>query len=359
MTTHTIKSLRELSSSKTQRHSHDIKTTSSCLHAACTHIATSLSTCFCYSSVSFQRSLSTSQWTGQSCLRNSTVVHTKSKRKKAHIVHPVASISDELHPPLVAPVVAVATATDLPTPGETHTVLLHFTVLRYLMRSQSRNFALSASNVSTTQSTTIATLHTVQHVPPPSTDTPIDVLAVACSCEARAQLTRLPPDDNRSMDAEPKYFFVANVAPIHDIPVSTYTGRQQLARAEWGLWENVSEVFALASKLSPAAGKDFVPWVESDIQRIHVFAPREYDNDVSEKEWDLTPQGNRNMWSRRAEAFSFAVLRAMQPSDEEMSGAFAELSTERRILIVQLRVLQAKNRIVAALGISDVFNTSK
>lgn len=91
---------------------------------------------------------------------------------------------------------------------------------------------------------------------------------------------------------------------------------------------------------------------------MEVFAPREYDNFLTEQEWAVTPEGNRNMWNRRAEAFSFAVLRAMQPSDEDISKAFVELSTERRILAAQHGVFQTKKRIIAALGINDAFNSA-
>lgn len=285
------------------------------------------------------------------------VTCAKSGRSKT-LIHPVASISGELTPPLVVPVVVVPTAKDLPSPGETHTVSLHYTVLLHLMHNQSRYFALSTLNESAIPSTTIATLHTIQHVPSPSKDVPVDVLTAACGCEARARLTRLPSTETMSTEPKSNYFFLANVVPIHDISVSSYSDRQSLTEAEWCLWQKVNEVFTLASRLSLVAKNDFFPWSESDLQRIEVFAPREYDNSLTEQEWAVTPQGNRNMWNRRAEAFSFAVLRAMQPSDEEISKAFVELSTERRILAAQSHVLQTKNRIIAALGINDAFKSS-
>lgn len=289
--------------------------------------------------------------------KNLNVSCAKSERSKT-LTHHVASISGELTPPLIAPVVVVPTAKDLPSPGETHTVSLHYTVLLHLMRNESRYFALSTFNESTISSTTIATLHTIQHVPSPSKDVPVEVLTAACSCEARARLTRLPSNATTSSEPKSNYFYVANVVPVHDISVSSYSDRQSLTEAEWCLWQKVNEVFTLASRISLVAENDFVPWSESDLQRIEVFAPKEYDNSLTEQEWAVTPQGNRNMWNRRAEAFSFAVFRAMQPSDEEISQAFVELSTERRILAAQSRVLQTKNRIIAALGINDAFNSS-
>lgn len=277
------------------------------------------------------------------------------KTRRTHLL--TASFSDDSSLPSAVPVVNVPTVRLLSTPGEAHTVSLQFSLLRHLVQIRTRHFALSTNTTEQGPVSTIATLHVVQHVPPPQLGAPLDLLSVACRCETRAQINSPPSHHSSNTHSSTNDFYLATVTPIQDAPILTHPDRQRLAQAEWNLWKEIGDVFTLSSRLSPEGKDSFVPWTESDVQRLQVLAPREYDKTMTQLEWDATPHGNRYVWNRRAESFSFAALKSMRPSDDQLSQAYTELSTERRLTIAQQCVHLTKKRVIAALGISDAFRS--
>ena len=155
-------------------------------------------------------------------------------------------------------------------------------------------------------------------------------------------------------------------------------GPEAQADAEWALWERVRAASQLhrrlharrrggggggASSLEDAttgvgaeadADADSPP---SLAQRVFVWAPREYDREITADEWAATPPEVREVWQARAESLSFAVLRRCASDDDCMRRAMEIERTTERLALAMEELEKAKAVALAKLSIDGALGS--
>lgn len=154
-------------------------------------------------------------------------------------------------------------------------------------------------------------------------------ILVGCRCSGRFDVQRVV-DGVLAEDAGPDSIVYSHVnamcTPVRDLEAESIADRQKLAILEWDAWNACREVASLIRKLAPLKGT--APLIE---QELSVWAPAVYDRDISEGEWAKTPPPTREVFCRRAESFSFGVLRCMESEREVMREARLTTNTVQRL----------------------------
>lgn len=240
------------------------------------------------------------------------------------------------------PLITVPNERDLPTPGETCNVSLHHKVLQHMLTTRIRDFVVVGSYQLDAPDPRGAFL-TLLNVQPPTE--PTDKLSGECRCPSRVQLNDIVPPAVSSFS-----FTTTRITPVHDIIVESHTDRIALAEAEWEVWLNILETSRLSRRL--ASTQDFL--LGTDDQHVRVWAPKHYDRLIKFDEWQETPFVTRQIWCRRAESFSFAVLRAMGASAEQLQEAMKTDRTLDRLALANNCIQTAQARIYAQLSLKDI-----
>lgn len=215
---------------------------------------------------------------------------------------PCASVS--LPDPL--PLVSVPNESHMLTPGEVREISLDYSLFSTLLKHDTTTFGLLPPHMTTPSRgvcLSILRVLSVSHAPPPPR------VAVECRCASRFDLKEpVKGPMPRVWSA-----WSAPCARIHDEFGDGIAARAALADLEWKVWTQCRETADMMRRVRDGG-------VVVD-QELAVWAPREYDRDVDEADWNKTPRATKEVWWRRAECFSFGVLRCMECEAEVMMRA--------------------------------------
>lgn len=294
-----------------------------------------------------------------------------------HTVHPVSAQLAGEHPdssPLTAlPIFPVPHDSSVPLPGDSRPLQLPLSFVRHLATSSHRSFAL-ASHARLNAPSPLpvrASLLTVLNVAPARAAA--DHIAVDCQCPCRLALHNVYPAP--SANTHP----VADALRVYDRPVVHHHHRARITETEWAVWQLLRQLAQLREKLGvcddvasppPGSGEQdgsispSSPSAPPTSQQpplggrlrddqLALWAPRDYDRELSEAEWRRTPDVLRRMWSRRAESFSFAALRASAPSESELAAAYEDECTLHRLEEVETSARRELSRLAAQASIKD------
>lgn len=228
------------------------------------------------------------------------------------------------------------------TPGAGGTIVFHQSVLMHLVKKETKTFAITTMDQPSVGEAP-ATLLNVTSVAP--CDDGSNLMHVECLASARVRLKHVEDDDS----AAQKHFTMGRVCALFDDVATEHEQRATLADAEWQTWLAHLETARLARRL----GQDGSPRLVEDEQKVRIFAPKHYDRALSADEWAVTPEVTRYTWCRRVESFSFAVLRCLKPSDDDLWRAMCVQNTLDRLLIVADCIQREQARIYAQLSLKD------
>lgn len=137
---------------------------------------------------------------------------------------------------------------------------------------------------------------------------------------------------------------------VRDGRPAGHRARAALAAAEWEAWAAVGELGALQARLGAGVRG------EADVDKeLRVWAPREYDREVTEAEWRATPATVREVWQARAEALSFAMLRRCGVGGADMGRAMHIVRTDERLAMCVDELRKATAVALAQLSIDGAF----
>lgn len=254
------------------------------------------------------------------------------------------------------------------TPGEVRQVALDYFLFHSILQTGSTLFGCvnvndwSTSSDVRTRGTMLSILSvknvlqdTITEVSQGDVSPPPPKIMVECRCSGRFDVLRLL--DSLSGDTGsagvPEAWKLVNgeCVPVRDWACWEIAERRKLAAIEWTVWQSCKEVASMMRKLRAPQGS--LPLVE---QELSVWAPKAYDKDISEDEWDKTPLVTRGVWCQRAECFSFGVLRCMESDEDTMREARQMTNTIAR-LDVALRSVEKKRAITRAqLSLKNALN---
>lgn len=175
-------------------------------------------------------------------------------------------------------------------------------------------------------------------------------------CTGRADIVGVADDDD---DTEPAAWTVVRGVGrrVRDARAAAIEQRLAIAAKEWETWTLCREVSVLQTRLG-ALGGGVSDGMREEKERklpieaeLRVWAPREYDREITEGEWAATPEEVREVWQARAEALSFAVLRRCGVEDGCMEEAMRMMKTEERLVLGMRELERAKKLTLARLSI--------
>lgn len=143
---------------------------------------------------------------------------------------------------------------------------------------------------------------------------------------------------------------------VRDARPAGIAERLGIADAEWAAWGLTQEVVALHARLGRRAGAVEAHERERVFpidQELRVWAPREYDREITADEWAQTPHEVRELWQARAESLSFAVLRRCASDDDCMRRAMEIERTTERLALAMEELGKAKAVALAKLSIDS------
>ncbi|CAN8076191.1 unnamed protein product [Agarophyton chilense] len=237
---------------------------------------------------------------------------------------------------LVVPVVFVPDENSIMTPGELRQVSLDYELFQSILKSGSTFFgcikADECSSGITGACGALITLLMVKGVE--QENGPRVVLDCRCSSRlAVLKTTEQSVNPNLTM---------ARVQRVRDNPEESFAERSEVSHLEWNLWNACREVSGLLRKLQNDKLARRV--VE---QELAVWAPKVYDKEIEEHEWEATPHATRQVFWERAECFSFGILRCME-GDENVSRKARHLTRTSDRLRMALEFLQEKKAVTYA-----------
>lgn len=253
------------------------------------------------------------------------------------------------------------------TPGEIRQVALHYSLFHTILRTGSTLFGcisvkdwsissalpsrgcllsiLSVKNVVQEKGTTAA---------PDADSVTSPKVMVECKCSGRFDVIRLVGTDFvQDVETPPPLWkpVQAECSAVRDWSCWEFKDRLKLAIVEWDVWQSCQEVASLVKKLGVASGAVLVAQRE-----LAIWAPKNYDRDISEHEWKETPVVTRAVWCQRAEAFSFGILRYVASDEKIMRTARGLTDTVKRLELAMECVEKKKAMTLAQLSLKDALN---
>lgn len=172
-------------------------------------------------------------------------------------------------------------------------------------------------------------------------------------CTGRTDIVEVS-DYSRDIVPSPWTLLQGIGRPVHDAWAQSIFERHRISEIEWDAWMLCQEVSQLTQRLLRRTG-EISTEIPMDAE-LRVWAPRQYDRDITEEEWRLTPVNIQQLWQTRAEALSFAILRRSETDENRMRKALQLTDTSERLqmgiesLATQKAVCLAKLSIDGALG---------
>eukprot|EP00177_Eucheuma_denticulatum_P001762 GFKZ01003166.1.p1 GENE.GFKZ01003166.1~~GFKZ01003166.1.p1 ORF type:complete len:371 (+),score=32.31 GFKZ01003166.1:22-1134(+) len=181
---------------------------------------------------------------------------------------------------------------------------------------------------------------------------------VECKCSGRFDVLRLTDYDFvAGVDSPPQLWKLVHgeCRSVQDWSCWEFKDRLKLATLEWNVWQSCREVASLTRKLGDITDPaDAMPIVE---QELAVWAPKNYDREVSESEWKDTPVVTRAVWCQRAESFSFGILRCVTGGDEHVMRTARSLTdTSARLELAMECVEKKKAMTQARISLKNALN---
>lgn len=259
-------------------------------------------------------------------------------RRRARINMQSSPPTDNLH------LLSASSLMDLPTPGETRELDLDFSLLTTILKANTKTFGLQppSTDLITDMSSPGALLNILRINAVNQTSLSA---AVQVHCPARLAVQAMQPIHDGSSVR------IAKAVAMHDNAIESHAHRASLADTEWSLWQSARRAASLLRKLSGSDGAIVA-------QGLFVYSPREYDRQLSHEDWMRTPQRNRDVWARRAESFSFAVVRAFGGDEESFDKARKTRCTLERLDIGRNAVDDAIRYMTAQLSVEEALRES-
>lgn len=258
------------------------------------------------------------------------------------------------------------------TPGETRTLQLSYGIFSDILSTGSTLFAqvyatewacLSAARPRGALLTIQNVIRVNNDVPPlsPTSEFPAaPVVTAEVRCTGRADIVGVA--DCADAGAISAWTVVRGVGRrVNDISAEKFAKRRSIALAEWATWKLCQELSTLQTRLGTFGGGDWGEAIDPLASReralpieqeLRVWAPREYDREITEYEWAQTPLEVKNVWQARAEALSFAVLRRCRVDNECMKDAMRIVETTERLALGLKELERAKALALARLSIN-------
>lgn len=269
--------------------------------------------------------------------------------------------------PFHIPVLTVPTEQHMLTPGELRQVTLHYSLFHTILQTGSTLFgcvsindwsfspALSARGCLLSILTIKGVIQERNVAAESDTD---DVtspkVTVECKCSGRFDVSRLISTDFApSVGARPPLWKLVQAEGnvVRDRSCREFEDRLKLAKAEWDVWQSCTQVTSLLKELGTASGATLIAQ-----QELAVWAPKNYDRDVSEGEWRDTPMVTRAVWCQRAEALSFGILRYVSSDDRVMRAARGLTDTVTRLELAMECVEKKKAMTRAQISLKNALN---
>lgn len=217
-----------------------------------------------------------------------------------------AAAAKEENDKMTLPLLTSVAPSELPMPGETSRLCVPFATLKRLQESYSRDVILLPRAWATSGrdiGVMVTILKVIQVMPSSSSPKDDNLILTECRCPCRMRI-EIPTSD----DIIPP---VVNATRVHDDLLTADSLRAAVAEHEWAVWLNVLDVARLKRKLTPL-------YADTDREaRVRAWAPKHYDRALTADEWRATPLTTQTAYARRAESFSFAVVRALTPDNDE------------------------------------------
>lgn len=265
---------------------------------------------------------------------------------------------------MTLPLLTSVAPSELPMPGETSRLCVPFATLKRLQKSYSRDVVLLPRAWATSGrdvGVMVTILKVIQVMPSPSSSSNDDssiLTECRCPCRIRVEIPSSTTENNLLLPS-----FV-HATRVHDNPLTVDSLRTAVAEHEWAVWLNVLDVARLKRKLTPM-------YADTDREaRVRVWAPKHYDRALTADEWRATPLTTQAAYARRAESFSFAVVRALTPDNEQITDANGDdnaatkndlltramdvTDTVQRLDIAQEAIERESAKIRVQLSIKDV-----
>lgn len=246
---------------------------------------------------------------------------------------------------LVIPVISVPEENYLMAPGEVSELFLEYELFQSMLQGGSTFFGcVNAKDCENGVIGIGGALLTVLAVKSMEQGEPPRVL-IECRCSGRFSVLR-PASESSTNNLD----FV-RVEKVRDRCADSISERREVAQLEWALWQSCKEVVGLVRKLQNGIVKARAVELE-----LSVWAPREYDRDIEEHEWESTPQVTRQVYWERAECFSFGVLRWMDANEELMRTARRMTNTADRLRMALLFVDEKRAKTSAQLSLKNALS---
>lgn len=263
------------------------------------------------------------------------------------------------------PIVSVPDEQYMLTPGEVREVALDYTLFHTILQSGSTRFACiptgdwSASPNVQSRGALLSILQVKNIVQGEDMLGNQDMsmlprVMVECRCSGRVDVLRLSDYDFvPGVDAPPTSWklVTGECTTVTDWSVWEFEDRRHLAMVEWDVWTTCKEIANMVRKHNVKT--DVLPFVE---QELAVWAPKTYDRDISEQEWEKTPVVTRDVWSQRAESFSFGILRCVSCGDDIMRRARSMTNTTARLELAMECVEKKKAMTQAKISLKNAFD---
>ncbi|KAI0566774.1 hypothetical protein FGB62_6g143 [Gracilaria domingensis] len=237
---------------------------------------------------------------------------------------------------LVIPVVSVSDENSIMTPGELRQVSLEYELFQSILQSGSTFFGCVNSNECSSGIVgargALVSLLLVKGVEQGS----IPRVLLECRCSSRLAVLKTTDE---IVDAK---VTMARVERVRDHQEDSFSERREVSCLEWSLWNKCKEVSGLVRKLqsSRMTGRTVD-------QELAVWAPRAYDREIEEHEWEATPAVTRRVFWDRAECFSFGILRCME-GNEDVARKAREITRTSERLRMALAFVQEKKAVTCA-----------
>ncbi|PXF43137.1 hypothetical protein BWQ96_07081 [Gracilariopsis chorda] len=246
---------------------------------------------------------------------------------------------------LVLPVISVPGENSLMAPGEVRQLSLDYELFQSMLQGGSTFFgcvsAKDCKNGVLGISGALLTVLAVKSIEQGE----LPRVLIECRCSGRLSvLSAATESSTENLD------FV-RVQKVKDESEDSISERREVAQLEWALWKSCKEVVGLVRKLQNGVVKARAVELE-----LSVWAPREYDRDIEEHEWESTPQVTRQVYWERAECFSFGVLRWMEGDEELMRKARRMTNTADRLRMALLFVDEKKAKTYAQLSLKNALS---
>lgn len=175
-------------------------------------------------------------------------------------------------------------------------------------------------------------------------------IMVECRCSGRFDVMEVAEG---AVDKVPTLWSLleARCVLVKDWMCYEHRDRLEIAQLEEKVWRLCLEVAALMRKLGVRTKNGVL--VE---QELAVWAPKDYDTEISEEEWKRTPTVTRAVYCERAESFSFGVLRCMKSDDSALMRARAITNTALRLELAVESIEKRRARTTAELSLKNALN---